>query len=126
MLVVIPWNAPRRFLIFPAMSYLPEPQRRARRPLLIWLAGAAGIAACLIGIGILLAGCAGSARAMELSPLPVGLGVLAILLTVCGGVLAGERIVETTHVLAALFTGVCGIAGGLLEMAAWLGWRTFR
>ena len=108
------------------MSQPPEIDPKPRRPVLIWMAGSLGIAACLSGIGIFLAGCAGSAEAMRLSPAPLGLGVLAILLTIAGGVLAGDHIIETTHIQAALFTGVCGIAGGLLEMAVWLGWRTFR
>ena len=92
---------------------------------MISFAGLAGIAACLCGMGILLAGCAGQAAALRWSPLPLGLGLGGLILGIIGGAIARNG-TEGPQVLAAIFTSCCGIFGGLIEMAAWLGWRTFR
>lgn len=96
------------------------------RPVLIWIAGALGIGGCLCGIAIFLAACAGQAMALKASPLPLAMGATGLFLTIVGGTLARDRMVETTHVLASIFTAVCAIVGGLAEMAVWLGWTTFR
>lgn len=110
----------------PVCNPPPSAQSPPRRPLLIWLAGALGIGGCLCGIAIFLTACAGQAIALAASPVPLLMGALALVMTIVGGVLAGDRVIETTHVLASIFTAVCAMVGGLVEMAAWRGWTTFR
>jgi hypothetical protein len=90
------------------------------------MAGAFGIAGCACGIGIFLASCAGQAAALRFSPFPLALGGLGLLFTIAAGTIARDRIHETTHVLASIFTAVCAVIGGLVELAAWMGWTTFR
>lgn len=85
-----------------------------------------GIGGCACGIAIFLAACTGQSGALAASPVPLAMGALALVMTIVGGVLARDRIVETTHVLASIFTAVCAIVGGLVEMAVWRGWTTFR
>ena len=97
-----------------------------RPPLVIRTAGALGVGGCIAGLGIFLAACAGQSGALKLSPLPLALGAAGLLWTIVAGALARQRRIETTQLLASIFTNICAIAGGLVEMAAWLGWTTFR
>ena len=91
----------------------------------MFVGGALGIASTVVGMLIFLTACAGYDAALKLAPLPVGLGAVGLGLVVVGGTFQKHVHLPDTQVLAALFLAVFGIAGGLLEMAAWLGWKIF-
>ena len=92
----------------------------------MWLGGLLGVAGCCIGFGVFFLTCAGVGAALKISVAPLGLGALGILLTLVGGVIARDRLTEDTHVLASLFTNLCSVLGGLLEMCVWRGWHIFH
>jgi hypothetical protein len=92
---------------------------------LLRLGGALGIAACLVGLLILVAACAGLNRVVVLSLVPVGLSIPGLVVSMVGAIKDKAAIVEDTHVLHALFANIAGLLGGLLEMAAWLRWPLF-
>jgi hypothetical protein len=87
--------------------------------------GLLGIAACLIGLAIFVAGCFGLNAAFIFSPLPLALGAAGLLLTFFGGLFFKGK-AEDTHVVAALFISLFGIVGALLEMSVWLHWTIFQ
>ena len=89
------------------------------------LGGALGIAACVVGMLVFVAACAGFGKAVVLSIIPVGLSIPALVLSIVGAVKDKHLISEDTHVLQALFASSVGLIGGLLEMAAWLHWPLF-
>jgi hypothetical protein len=93
---------------------------------LLRLGGALGIAACVVGLLVFVTACAGFGKAVVLSIIPVGLSIPALALTLIGAVKDKHLISEDTHVLQALFASLVGLIGGLLEMAAWLGWPLFH
>jgi len=98
----------------------------ARRPVLLRLGGMLGFAAACIGLLLFLLGCAGVSGAFRgFSLVPVIFGGLGLFFSILGGVVEKDRITESTHVLAAVFTGLIGLIGGLCEMAVWLNWQTF-
>ena len=89
------------------------------------LGGALGIAACAVGLLVLVASCAGLSMAVVLSLVPVGLSLPGLVLTILAAVKDKALITEDTHVLQALFANIAGLIGGLLEMAAWRHWPLF-
>ena len=89
------------------------------------LGGALGIAACAVGLVILVAACAGLNKVVALSIIPVALSIPGLVISVWGAVFQKRLVTEDTHVLHALFANVAGLLGGLLEMAAWLQWKLF-
>ena len=93
---------------------------------LLRLGGGLGIAACFVGLLILLAACAGMNKVIVLSLIPVGLSVPGLILSIVGAIKDKAAITEDTHVLHALFANIAGLIGGLVEMAAWLNWPLFR
>ena len=92
---------------------------------LVRLGGAMGIAACAVGLLVLVAACMGLRMALVLSLIPVGLSLPGVVITILGAITQKDRISEDTHVLHALFATIAGLLGGLLEMAAWLHWPIF-
>ncbi len=90
---------------------------------MVRVAGGLGLAAVIIGLAIFLASCAGIEAALQLSFLPIVLGVPGIILSILGAVMQDNP--EDTHVLGALFPCVLGLIGGLVMMAAWLHWTIF-
>ena len=92
---------------------------------LVRLGGAMGIAACAVGLLVLVAACMGLRMALVLSLIPVALSLPGLIITVFGAVTQKDRISEDTHVLHALFATIAGLLGGLVEMAAWLHWPIF-
>jgi ABC-type glycerol-3-phosphate transport system permease component len=94
------------------------------RPILTRLGGSLGIAASLIALALFFAACAGFDGAFTLSMLPVVLGAVGLSISIVGGVVEMRRMVEDTHVLAAIFTSVLGLLAGTAEMAVWLNWGT--
>ena len=89
------------------------------------LGGALGIAACAVGLVIMVAACAGLNKAVVLSIIPVALSLPGLIISVVGAVTQKRLIAEDTHVLHALFANMAGLIGGLLEMAAWRNWHLF-
>ena len=87
---------------------------------LLQVGSAMGIAAVVLGVLIFVGSCFGFEAALVFSPLPLGLGSVGLVLTIVGAVIS--RAVVDTQVLAALFVNAFGLAGGLLEMAAWMRW----
>ena len=90
------------------------------------LGGALGIAACAVGLVIMVAACAGLNKVVVLSLVPVALSIPGLIISIVGGIVQKDRIAEDTHVLHALFANVAGLVGGLLEMSAWLNWSIFH
>ena len=93
---------------------------------LVRFGGLLGIIGSSIGLLALLVGCAGYSRALAVSPGPVALGGLGIVLTLAGAFLQRRRLGEDTHVLQALFACLMSVVGGLVEMAVWRGWSLFK
>lgn len=89
------------------------------------LGGALGIAACAVGLAVMVAACAGLNKVLVLSLVPVALSIPGLILSIVGPIIQKKAITEDTHVLHALFANVAGLIGGLLEMAAWQNWRLF-
>ena len=92
---------------------------------LLRLGGALGIAACVVGLLVMLAACAGLNKALVLSIIPVALSAPGLVISMVAAVSQKRLITEDTHVLHALFANMAGLAGGLLEMAAWRNWPLF-
>lgn len=93
------------------------------KPTLLRLGGSLGVAACVIGLVILLAACHGLGASLKFSFIPLLLGGVGFVLSVVGAVIEKHKLAhEDTHVLAALFACCMGIIGGLVQMAAWLKW----
>ena len=90
------------------------------------LGGSLGIAACAVGLLVLVAACAGFGKAVVLSIIPVGLSIPGLVLSIVGAIKDKDALAEDTHVLQALFANLAGLIGGLLEMAAWLNWPLFQ
>ena len=92
---------------------------------LVQLGGGLGIAGTFLGVAIFFATCAGLGASFFLSPLPVILGAIGLILAVTGALTQKDLVIPDTQVLAAIFMGVFGVVGGLLLMAGWLGWQIF-
>ena len=90
------------------------------------LGGALGIAACAVGLVILVAACAGLNKVVVLSLVPVALSVPGLIISMFGAVVQKKQVTEDTHVLHALFANIAGLIGGLLEMAVWQSWPIFH
>ena len=93
---------------------------------LVRIGGALGIAGVVVGLVVLLAGCAGFGGVLVLSYVPVAFGGLGLVLALVGALAHRHRIGEDTHVLQALFATVLSIAGGMLELAVWLKWPILK
>ena len=92
-----------------------------RKPTLVQIGSALGIASNCIGWAIFLMLCMGFTAASVFSPLPFALAVVGFVLTIIGGVTQKHADVDT-HVLASIFLNIFGIVGGLLELAVWRQW----
>jgi hypothetical protein len=90
------------------------------------LGGALGIAACAVGLAVMVAACAGLNKVVVLSLVPVALSIPGLIISVVGAIVQKNQIAEDTHVMHALFANLAGLIGGLLEMAAWQNWAIFH
>jgi hypothetical protein len=82
------------------------------------IGGALGMAGSFIGTGIFLLGCFGFGAAFALSPIPLILGAVGLVLTLCGMFfkhIAGED----THVVASLLVNIAVIVGAIMEICLW-------
>ena len=96
-------------------------------PKLLRLGGSLGIAGCVIGLAILVGACGGLRAALAMSFIPLLLGLAGFVLALVGANTEKQKYgAEDTHVLAALFAACMAVIGGLVLMAAWLGWITYR
>ena len=89
------------------------------------IGGALGVAATFIGFAIFIAGCAGFGAAFTLSPLPLVLGVLGLVLTCAGGFFSDDVGLDDTQVVACYAINLAVIVGAMLEFAVWRGWNIF-
>lgn len=94
-----------------------------RKTSLVRVGGALGIAATFIGLAIFLGACAGINAVLTLSILPLLLSAPGLALTFIGGNTQHDPNVPDTHVLASIFINIAGIAGALLLISAWMGWK---
>lgn len=83
------------------------------------IGGALAIAGTFIGTGIFVLGCFGFYAAFYLSPIPLVLGAVGLVLAFCG-IFYKSVAVEDSHVVAALLVNVAVICGALLELAIML------
>jgi hypothetical protein len=86
---------------------------------LVKIGGALGIAACFIGLAVFMIALFGFNAAFMLSPLPVILGVIGLVMAVIGGVVTQHLGEEETQPIAALFVCLTGIIIGMIEMHVW-------
>src|SRR5438045_9450796 len=83
------------------------------------IGGVLAMAGTFIGTFSFLLGCFGFSAAFALSPLPIILGSIGLVLCLSG--LFYKRIdAEDPHVVAGLLINVAVIVGGLLELMIWL------
>lgn len=94
----------------------------SRKSSLVKIAGALGIASTLIALATFLMGLFGFYAAFMLSPLALILGTLAIILTIVGVVMKMPDGDEETQPIAALFVGMMGVVGGLIQLQLWMHW----
>jgi hypothetical protein len=80
----------------------------------------------VLGLAILIIGCAGYSAALIAAPGAVGLGALGIVIALIGGFFQRRRIGEDTHVLQALFVCVLSVIGGMLELAMYMKWPILK
>src|SRR5687767_8631256 len=84
------------------------------------IGGVLGVAGTFIGTGIFLLACFGFSAAFYLSLIPLILGVVGLVLTLCG-IFYKQIAGEDTHVVAALLINLAVIVGGILEVCLWRG-----
>jgi len=93
---------------------------------LVRLGGLFGIAGTLVGLIVLVVGCAGYSKAMAIGPIVAGFGAVGLLIVLIGAFTQRRRIGEDTHVLQALFACLLSIIGGVLEMAVYMKWPIIK
>ena len=99
-----------------------ESHSSSSRTSLVKVGGSLGIAATLISLAILVAACFHLDAVFMFSILPLGLGVIGLVLTIVGEVTHPAHGDEDSQPIAAVFTCVAGIIGGLLFMHVWAHW----
>ena len=112
---------------FPTVADMPliSPVKAPSSPL-VRVGGLFGIVGCVLGLGILLIGCAGFSAALKAAPVAIGFGTLGILVTLIGALFQHRRIGEDTHVLQALFACLLSVIGGVLELAMHMKWPILK
>ena len=87
--------------------------------------GALGVAGTFIGFAIFVFACAGFGASFALSPIPLILGFVGLVLTCVGGLFYDDVGLEDPQVVACYAINIAVIAGALLEFAIWRGWPIF-
>lgn len=87
--------------------------------------GALGVAGTLIGFAIFLFACAGFEAAFALSPIPLILGFVGLVLTLIGGFFHDDVGLDDPQVVACYVINIAVIVGAMLEFAIWRGWPIF-
>jgi hypothetical protein len=90
-----------------------------RRTTLVQVGGALGIAATFLALAVFVLALFGNLGALTLSPLPLILGGLGMVLTIIGAVLVPHGGDSDTQPLAALFTSLFGVVGGYFLVVFW-------
>jgi hypothetical protein len=89
------------------------------------IGGALGVAATFIGFAIFVTACAGFEAAFALSPIPLALGVIGLVLTCVGGFFSEDVGLDDPQVVASYAINIAVIVGAMLEFAIWRGWNIF-
>ena len=79
------------------------------------IGGVLGMAGTFIGTGIFVLGCFGFSAAFYLSPIPLALGAIGLVLCLTG-FFTKTIAAEDTHVVAAFLVNIAVILGALLEL----------
>jgi hypothetical protein len=87
--------------------------------------GALAVAGTMIGFAIFIGACAGYGAAFALSPIPLILGSVGLVLTLIGGFFSEDIGMDDPQVVACYVVNIAVIAGALLEMAFWKNWMIF-
>jgi hypothetical protein len=93
------------------------------KSVLVRVGGSLGIAAVFVALGTFLMACFGFDAVLMLSPIPVLLSSVGMVLSVVGGVIGRHDGEAETQPIAAMFVCLAGLIGGALEMAVWLGMK---
>ena len=128
-----PTPAPQSDPSIPPVATLPtaadlpliSPVKAPSSPL-VRFGGLLGIVGCVLGLSILLVGCAGYGVAQTAAPGAIGLGAHGIVITLLGAFFQHRRIGEDTHVLQALFACLLSVMGGVLELAMYMKWPILK
>jgi hypothetical protein len=92
----------------------------ARTRSFVRIGGSLGIAAACIALAIFLLGLFRFDAAFVLSPLPLILSAIGLILTIVGGFARPHAGDEEVQPLAALFTCAFGLIGGVIELWVWM------
>jgi len=87
---------------------------------LVKIGGYLAIAGTLIGTFIFLLGCFGFSAGFALSPLPVLLGAVGLVLAIVGATCQHPVGMDDPGVFASIALSIAVICGGLLEICIWL------
>jgi hypothetical protein len=104
------------------LSYGTTPEKGSS---LVWVGGALGIGACVIGLLLFVSACFGFDAAFKLSVLPTLMGAVGFILVVVGAFSDAGKRMENVQVLAALVVPLWGLLGGLVLMAVQHNWVIF-
>ena len=109
---------------YPALADESDSAGRSSSPLLK-VGGGLGVAACVIGLVLLMAGCAGYGKALTLGVVVIVLAAAGLAVSFVGAIAQKDRIAQDTHILQALFVNFIGLVGGALEAAVAFDWKIF-
>ena len=99
-----------------------QPHSASSRTSLVKIGGSLGIAATLIALAILVAGCFQLDAVFMFSILPLALGLIGMVVTIVGEVTSPAHGDEDMQPAAAMFACLAGIVGGLAFMHVWMHW----
>lgn len=89
------------------------------------IGGALGVAGTFIGFAIFIFACAGFEASFALSPIPLILGVVGLVLTLVGGFFHDDIGLDDPQVVACYAINIAVIVGAMIEFAIWRGWPIF-
>jgi hypothetical protein len=92
-----------------------------RRTSLVKIGGSLGIAATFIAVAVFVVACFRLEAVLILSPLPLLLGAVGLVLSVIGGVIRKHVHDEETQPIAAMFACITGVVLGTVELWIYIG-----